>query len=237
MDILTSLLVIAFAGLIHASFQLSVSVLTLLSGHTIGAKRSHGRLLHLMSSYIAGTKVMTLLLVSFFALLAYELFGGEPPQIVWAVACGILVGLGIAVWMFYYRKEKGTALWIPRSFAVHLNDRSKATKTGAEAFSLGLTSVISELLFIIGPLVIAALTLLGLPPLWQLVGLALYTALSTIPSLIVWVLIGSGHKLSRIQAWRESNKYFLQFTAGTALLAIGFFVYVSEVVSAVHGGY
>lgn len=237
MDILTSLLVIGFAGLIHASFQLSVSVLTLLSGHAIGAKRSHGRLLHLMTSYITGTKVMTLLLLSFFALLAYELFGGNPPEIAWAVACGILVGLGIAVWLFYYRREKGTSLWIPRSFASHLNDRSKATKTGAEAFSLGLTSVISELLFIIGPLTIAALTLLGLPPLWQLVGLAIYTGISTIPSLIVWALIGSGHKLSRIQAWRESNKYFLQFAAGTSLLVIGFFVYVSEVISTVHGGY
>lgn len=236
MDILTSLLIIGFAALIHAGFQLSVSVLTMLSGHAIGAKRSHAKLLRLTSSFIAGTKVMTLLLVSFFALVIIDIFGTEPSQLVWSVACGLLVGIGVAVWLFYYRREKGTSLWIPRSFARHLNDRSKATKTSAEAFSLGLTSVISELLFIIGPLLIAALVLIGLPSLWQLVGVALYTVVSTFSSLIVWGLIGSGHSLSRIQKWRETNKRFLQFASGGGLLILGFYVYVNEVVLHVVGG-
>lgn len=236
MDITTSLLVIGFAALIHASFQLSVSVLTMLSGHAISAKKSHAKLLALTFSFIAGTKVMTLLLVSFFALVLLDVFGTEPPQIVWASACGLLVGLGIAVWLFYYRREKGTSLWIPRSFARHLNERSKATRTSAESFSLGLTGVISELLFIIGPLIIAALVLIGLPSVWQLVGVGLYTLISTLSSLIVWGLVGSGHSLSRIQKWREANKGFLQFVSGGGLLILGFYVYVNEVILHIVGG-
>ncbi len=236
MDITTSLLAVGFAALIHASFQLSVSVLTMLSGHAIGAKRSHAKLLRLTFGFIAGTKVMTLLLVSFFALLLMSIFGNVPPQIVWACACGLLFGLGIAVWLFYYRREKGTSLWIPRSFARHLNERSKATKSSAEAFSLGLTSVFSELLFIIGPLIIAALVLITLPPLWQLVGLAIYTIVSTLSALIVWALVSSGHSLSRIQKWRETNKHFIQFISGGALLVLGFFVYVNQVVLHIVGG-
>lgn len=236
MDITTSLLVVGFAALIHASFQLSVSVLTMLSGHAIGSKRSHAKLLHLTFGYIAGTKVMTLLLISFLALLFIDIFGTVPPQLVWACACGLLVGLGVAVWLFYYRKEKGTSLWIPRSFARHLNERSKATRSSVEAFSLGLTSVISELLFIIGPLVVAALVLVSLPGVWQLVGLAIYTIISTLSSLIVWVLVSSGHSLSRIQKWRETNKRFIQFVSGGGLLVLGFFVYVNEVVLHVVGG-
>lgn len=235
MDILTSLLVVAFAGLIHASFQLSVSVLTMLSGHAISAKHSHARLLGLTSSFIAGAKIMTLLLVSFFVLVLFDIFGSQPPQLLWATACGLLVGLGIAVWLFYYRREKGTSLWIPRSFASHLNNRSKATKSAAEAFSLGLTSVISEVLFIIGPLFITALVLISLPSLWQLIGLAIYVFVSVFPLLIVWILIGSGHKLNRIQKWRESNKHFLQFAAGAGLIVLGFYVYVNEVISTVSG--
>lgn len=236
MDIITSLLVVGFAALIHASFQLSVSVLTMMSGHAIGAKRSHATLLRLTFGFIAGTKVMTLLLVSFFALVFLDIFGTVPPQLVWASACGLLIGLGIAVWLFYYRKEKGTSLWIPRSFARHLNQRSKATTSGVEAFSLGLTSVISELLFIIGPLVIAALVLISLPGLWQLIGLVLYTIVSTLPSLIVWALVGSGHSLNRIQKWRESNKSFIQFASGGGLLVLGFFVYVNQVILYISGG-
>ncbi|CAN5395410.1 hypothetical protein BH10PAT4_BH10PAT4_4510 [soil metagenome] len=236
MDTLTSLLIIGFAALIHASFQLSVSVLTMLSGHAIGAKRSHAKLMRLTLGFIAGTKIMTLLLLSFIALVLMDIFGSETPQIVWASACGLLVGLGIAVWLFYYRREKGTALWIPRSFARHLNDRSKAAKTATESFSLGLTSVLSEMIFIIGPIIVSALVLIELPSLWQLVGLALYTVVSTLSTLIVWGIIGSGHSLSRIQKWREKNKYFLQFAGGGGLLILGFFVFVNEVVLAVAGG-
>lgn len=235
MDTVTSLLVIGFAALIHASFQLSVSVLTMLSGHAIGAKRSHGRLMRLMVGFIAGTKVMTLLLLSFVALVLIDVFRGETPQIVWACACGLLVGLGLAVWLFYYRREKGTALWLPRSFARHLSDRSKTTRSAAESFSLGLTGVLSEILFAVGPIIISALVLVGLEPLWQLVGLAVYTIIANLPSLIVWGMIGSGHALSRIQKWRESNKLFLQFVAGGGLLILGFFVYVNEVVLHVVG--
>ncbi|MDB5167124.1 MAG: rane protein of unknown function [Candidatus Saccharibacteria bacterium] len=236
MDTLTSLLVVGFAALIHASFQLSVSVLTMLSSHTIGAKRSHAKLMRLTLSFIAGTKIMTLLLVSFLVLVLLDIFGTQIPQLVWACACGLLVGVGVAVWLFYYRREKGTSLWVPRSFARHLNERSKVTKTAAESFSLGLTGVISELLFIIGPVVITALVLIGLPSIWQLVGLVIYTVISTLSSLIVWGLIGSGHSLSRIQKWRENNKQFLRFAGGGGLLILGFFVYVNEVVFHIVGG-
>lgn len=237
MDITTPLLIIGFAALIHASFQLSVSVLTLLSGHAIGAKRSHARLLHLTTSYIAGTKVMSLLLVSFAALIIQSLYGAKPPEMIWTLACSLLFVIGVAVWLFYYRRQRGgTSLWIPRAYAQHLEERSKATKSGPEAFSLGLTSVISELLFIVGPLLIAGLVLVTLPGIWQLVGIAIYTIVSTFPSLIVWGLIGSGHSLSRIQKWRETNKRFLQFVAGSGLLILGFYVYVNEVLGTAVGG-
>ncbi|MFZ1250162.1 MAG: hypothetical protein WAR37_01815 [Candidatus Microsaccharimonas sp.] len=236
MDILTSLAIVVFAALIHASFQLSVSVLTLLSGHAIGAKKSRARVLRLTTSYTTGAGVMTLLILSFTSLLFLHFFGTETPLLVWALVCGLVFGIGIAVWLFYYRRQTtGTELWIPRSFAKHLNDRSKATHYGAEAFSLGLTSVVAELLFIIPSVAIAALALIGLPSSWQLLGIALYTAISLLSLLVVWGLIGSGTSLGRIQKWRIENKRFLQFTGGSALMVLGFFVYVSKIVATASG--
>jgi hypothetical protein len=123
--------------------------------------------------------------------------------------------------------------------ARHLNDRSKATKDSAEAFNLGLASVLAELLFIIAPIVISALVLIQSPPTLQLAGILLYIILSLSPLFIVWALIGSGHKISRIQKWREDNKRFLQFAAGSSLFILGFYVYVDQVVMAstlAHGG-
>ena len=231
MDIVTSLAIVTLAALVHASFQLSVSVLTLLRGHSIGAKRSHARTVRLTLGFVAGAGVMTMLLLSFIALVLQSFFGSSAPLLVWAVVCGLLVGVGLAVWVFYYRRDKGTTLWIPRSFARHLTNRSKATKDSAEAFSLGLTSVVSEILFIGAPLTVSALVLIQLPGAWQLVAIGIYAVISLMTLLSIWVLMSSGHSLSAIQKWRESNKHFLQFSAGGALLVLGFFVYVTKVLS------
>jgi len=228
---ISSLAIVAFAALIHASFQLSVSMLTLLSGHAIGAKTKHARLLRLTSGFVCGVTVMTMLLLTFSAFLLQHFFGSHVPLLAWAVCCGLLLGLGVAVWAFYYRKEKGTSLWLPRGFARYLSDRTKSTKQTAEAFGLGLSSVIAELLFILAPVLISALVLIRLEPLWQLVGIALYTVVSLLSLIIVNGLIGSGHKLSRIQKWREDNKRFLQFVAGSGLIVLGFYVYVDQVMS------
>jgi hypothetical protein len=110
---LHSFAIIIFAALIHASFQLSVSMLTLLSGHAIGSKASHGRLLKLTNGFFFGVAIMTMLLLSFTALVFQHSFGANVPLIAWAVACGLLLGLGVAVWAFYYRREEGTSFGCP----------------------------------------------------------------------------------------------------------------------------
>lgn len=238
--LLSSLAIIAFAALIHASFQLSVSMLTLLSGHAIGSKTAHHKLLRLTNGFLLGVAVMTMLITSFLAFIFQQLFGNAVPLIAWAASCGLLLGLGVAVWAFYYRPEKGTSLWLPRGIAHYLNARTKSTKRSAEAFGLGLSSVVAELIFVFAPMVISALVLIQLEPLWQLAGIAIYTLISLLSLLIVGGLVGSGHKLSRIQRWREDNKRFIQFTAGSGLLILGFYVYVDQVLSVTalaHGGY
>jgi hypothetical protein len=236
MDTLTSLAIVGFAALIHASFQLSVSVLTLLSGHAIGAKKSRARVLRLTTSYTTGAGVMTLMVLSLTSLIFLHAFGTTIPLLVWALVCGLVLGIGIAVWLFYYRRSgRGTELWIPRAFATFLTDRSKKTHLGAEAFSLGLTSVIAELIFIIPTVAITALVLIDLPAVWQLVGIGIYTVISLLGLLIVWSLISSGRSLARIQKWRTENKRFLQVSSGSALIILGFFVYVSKIMTAAVG--
>ncbi|MDB5165331.1 MAG: hypothetical protein JWM00_221 [Candidatus Saccharibacteria bacterium] len=233
MNTLDAFIIIGVAALIHASFQLGVSVLTLLGSHTIGKNRSHAKLLRLTGSYLIGTAVMTMLLVSMVSLTLLNFFPtGDVSPLIWAITCGLLIGLGVAVWAFYYRREQGTSLWLPRGLASYLAERTKATHLSGEAFGLGLSSVIAELLFIVGPILLASLALVQLPPVWQLVGVAGYTFISLLSLLIVAGLIGSGHKLSQIQKWREDNKYFLQFVGGGGLMVLGLYVYVQQVVAA-----
>lgn len=229
MDVLTTLATIALAGAIHASFQLSISTLTLMSGHALGAKASRIRLLKLVGGFSVGTVIMTLLLLSSAALWLQLAFGTTVPALAWATACGFLFGLSMAVWIFYYRKEPGTSLWVPRGIARYLMSRSKATRVTAEALSLGMTSVIGELLFIAGPIIATALLLIELEPFWQLVGVGVYALTSLLPFLFVASRISSGYSIAKIQHWRVDNKRFLQFIAGLGLIILAFCIYANEV--------
>lgn len=206
-------------------------MLTLLSGHAIGSKTAHTKLLRLTNAFTLGVALMTMLLLSFFAFVIQYAFQAPIPTIAWVASCGLLLGLGLAVWIFYYRKEAGTSLWIPRNLARYLSDRTKATKQSGEAFSLGMTSVIGELIFIFIPIVVSALVLVELDTTMQIFGIFIYIFISLLPLLLVNGLIGSGHKLSRIQQWREANKRFLQFSAGAGLLILGFYLYIDKVVA------
>ena len=229
---LTAFIIIAFSALIHASFQLSISMLTLLSSHTIGRKRSRQRILLLTSAFSLGVIIMTILLLSLFAQ-ATTAFVESTDQLIlaWTIGCGLLMGVGVAVWLFYYRRQLGTSLWVPRSFARFISVRTKRTQQSAEAFSLGLTSVVAELLFIIAPLSIAAIALTHLSPSSQLLGIAMYGLISLSPLIFITLSINGGTSISRIQKWREANKSFLQFAAGSGLVVLGFYIYVEEVIT------
>lgn len=240
MDTFTTLAFIALAGFIHASFQLSISTLTLLSAHAVGAQAARVRLVKLVGGFALGAVLMTLLVVSSAALWLQAAFGTTAPPLAWATACGFLLGLSVAVWIFYYRREPGTSLWVPRGMARYLVNRSKNTRVTAEAFSLGMTSVVAELLFIAGPVFVTALLLIQLGPKWQLAGLGLYGFTSLLPFLFVTVRIANGYNIGKIQRWRSANKGFLQFIAGCGLVVLAFCIYVNEVSSGAalaSGGY
>lgn len=228
MNILTTLGIVALAALIHASFQLGVSMLTLLSGHSLSRKRSQFRIFRLTTSFVAGVATMSLLILSFFALFLGYITTDHNHVLLWSIISGLLIGVGIAVWVFYYRPGDGTRLWIPRGIASFLTDRTKATKRSAEAFSLGVATVLGELPFLIAPLAVSAYALIHLPVSWQVVSITVYVLVSLSSLGIVWMLVGGGHKLSAIQAWREKHKLFLQFIAAAGLLILGAYTFVNE---------
>ena len=230
--LLSSFAIIAFSALIHASFQLSISVLTLVSGHSLGRKTSHKRVLSLMSSLIIGIGITTLLLLATvtysFSLVVWESINAE--RLIGAIVCGLLIGLGLATWIFYYQKGAGTTLWLPRSMAEFLSSRAKSTRSKTESFGLGMVSVISELVFIVAPIAAAAMTIALLPsPSLQATGVIFYLTISLLPLFIIFLAVGGGKKLSRIQGWRERNKGFLQFVSGGSLLILAAFLFVDRV--------
>ena len=110
--------------------------------------------------------------------------------------------------------------------AKFLNDRARKTYHSAEAFSLGSTSIFSELIFIIAPLIAAIILSLQLPtPALQLVGISIYALIATFPLIIITILVSGGKSIAQIQLWRERYKYFLQLTSAIGLLIMAIFLY------------
>lgn len=226
-----ALAIVGLAGMIHASFQLGVSVLTLLSGHSLSKKRSQARLFGLTSNFLLGAGFITLLLLSTAALIFSYIISPENHLLIWSILSLFMIVIGLAVWLTYYRKGHGTSLWIPRQMADFLGKRSSKTKHSAEAFSLGMASIFGEILFIAAPLAAAGYAILHLPAAWQLVAILGYTLIASSSLIVVWAIVAFGGKISDIQAWRERNKTFLQFCAATALVVLGAFIYVNEVMA------
>lgn len=232
MDYITSFIMIALAATIHASFQLSISTLTLMSGHSLGIQQSHQKLVSLVIFFVLGVIFMTFLLLTSGIYMANTIIHYGILQIVlWATACSALIIIGVAVWLFYFRPGKGTILWIPRFMAEYLTRRCSKTKSNGEAFSLGISSVVGEIIFLLAPIVVSILFIINMPIALQISGVALYILISVLPLVVVCILVNKQNKLSRIQKWREENKRFIQFMTGSIMLAVGFFVYASEVLA------
>lgn len=237
MSILDTFAIIALAGLVHASFQLSVSMMTMMSGHALGKRTAHARVMRLMAGFILGVMTMVALGVSFLALVTSNLAPEGWPVMAWAGVSGLMIGVGAAVWLVYYRRRAaGTVLWVPREFAAYLAGRARATKLAPEAYGLGLASVIAELIFGLAPMLVTALLLVPLEAPWQLAGLAMYTLIISLPLHIIAVLVGGGRSLARIQRWREQHKRFIQFAAGSAMIVLGVYLYVDIVMTALVTG-
>ena len=227
--------IIAFAGLLHASFQLGVSMLTLLSGHSLGSGKSFQRLMKLNTAYLFGATIITLLLFSGIAyIMAHSLIN---LSWIWFAVSILNIAVGLAVMLFYFqRSKKSTGLWIPRSMADYLSKRTKKTKHSAVAFTLGAGGVLAETPFLIAPLLVAILYSLSSSALgsaFQLANVGVYALVSLMPLFIIVAMVGAGYKISSIQRWREDNKLFLQYCAGAGLVILGVFVYVDKVLAGV----
>lgn len=225
-----ALLLATAVAMIHAMFQLGVSVLTLLSGHSLGARSAHLRLLRLNTAYILGAFVAVFLLAVGITSLV-QLIDSTDISL-WLVAVGVCLIVGVIISFAYYRRGKGTILWIPRSMAEYLTRRAKRTKLSVEASALGAMTVIAELPFAIAPLLIVALLLQDQTESVQFAWSAAYAAAVVMPLVIITILIGSGHKLSIIQRWREDNKAFLQYSSGLGLLLIAIYIGVFKIFGA-----
>ncbi len=230
LDMLGPYTLVILAGLfVHACFQLSLSMLTVIDSHAIGHGHKHSMILKLSVSYIIGALIATTGLVALATYFFHSLLPLDTNPFAWIIVCSLAVLVGWLTLLFYYRKTKGTQLWLSRRLVEALTTRAKHTRTLAGSLSFGLMMVVTELPFLIAPLALAGAVLGTLPPTERVIGVLAYALAAVVPLIIVTVLLGGGHKMSTIQRWREDNKQFLQWTSGITLILLGIYLFAINI--------
>ena len=216
------------AAVIHATLQLSLGALLLLYHASLG-KHVRKKTRFLVDSYISG--LGTLVFLSLGAIIfILDRYFGKPLYIEeLVIVVGMLVALAIAAWFVYYRRGKSTELWLPRSVARFIDKRAKLTNSNTEAFSLGLLTSLAEMPFTLALFVVAANSTMVLPPMYQILAVAMYTLITIIPPVVLRFAIRKGQTVVSIQRWRVKHKTFFRLLTGVGFLVLAFFLFTFEV--------
>ncbi len=216
------------AAAIHATLQLNLGALLLLYHASLG-KHVKKKTRNLVDSYISGIGMLVFLILATFAFVLDRYFEKPlyPEELV--IVAGMLVALAIAIWMFYYRRGRSTELWLPRSVARFIDQRAKTTSNNTEAFSLGVLTSLAEMPFTLVLFVVAANSLLELPPLYQILAVAGYTIITILPLVFFRLAIRRGQTVVDIQRWRVKHKNFFRIITGVGFITLACFLFTFEV--------
>ena len=221
MSDLLSIATIALAGIVQASLQLSLGGLILLYHSSMGRhKRRKTR--YLAKSYIWGAAAISFISVCAGAFLIQSLMGKALRQEWMTIAVGALAACAIVMYLLYYRKGRGTELWLPKTISSYITRRARRTNDNIEAFSLGMLSAFAELPITIAIYFIVANCLMNTS--MPLVAALIYVAIVVLPMFVLKLCIKSGRNVVAVQKWRIRNKAFAKIFSGSGFAVLALFI-------------
>ncbi|MCL2002308.1 hypothetical protein FWG76_02790 [Candidatus Saccharibacteria bacterium] len=231
--LLVNVVIVLFAACIHAMLQLGLGCVVLLYHHGKTQRKVHRNTHTLVSSFIAGVGVMSLLVLAAMAFVLSNTFDlHRAREFYLALAVAIFL-VAILIWTVYYRRKNSTELWLPRSVAKFIGERARETKNPSEGFLLGVLSTFGELLFLLPVMLVASAALLNLPGGWELVALAGYVIISVLPLIFVRCFTHKIATIGEIQTFRNRHQRFIKAMSGAMFLIFSIFIIVFKLVETV----
>ena len=149
MSVFTSLGIVVIAMLIITFLKLVPGIFALFY-HYASGKYSAKKTADLSIFFIIGAETFPVLIFSiinfFLCGLSFANLDITNTLFLWLIS-GLLIGLGFAFLFFYFRRGRGTKLFISRKTAKNFDEKAKNVKTRSDAFFLGLMSGAPELPF------------------------------------------------------------------------------------------
>lgn len=219
MSIFIPVAILIVATLIQAFMQLTPGVFALFYHYTLGknsSTKADDLSLHFILGVITFIIIAWLLVYALIFAIFYDKVEPYPNFLPWLMA-GIFLAESIASLLFYYRKGKFTALFIPRSIAKNLDFHAQKVKNRSDAFVLGFFSGIPELIFTLPLYAISAIELMRMNFPLRPIFIIIYVIATIIPLFVIRTLYRHDHTLAKIEHTRIRAKLFIRI-----LLCIGF---------------
>ena len=218
MSDLLSIAVIALAGIVQASLQISLGGLVLLYHSSMGQHRRR-KTRYLAKSYIWGALAISFLAVCAGAFILERIFQGEIAREAVFVVSGMLLASAAVMWLLYYRRgRQSTQTWLTKSLTHYISRRARATGDNIEAFSLGMLSAFVELPLTIAIYAVVANCLISTTQ--PFLALGIYLVVVALPMVLLKLRMKTGRNVAEIQRWRIQNKAFVRIISGSGFAVL-----------------
>lgn len=204
--------------------QLELSIAALMSGHSLGQQTSRRRLNQMLNQFTVGFVLITWLLFASIGLVVTNFY--FPLQwlsngLLWPILAALLA-LQVAIMvLLQICRPKLPHPWLTQDMRTFLTKRATKTKSPAEAFSLGVTSLLASLGVLILPLTIAAAaTMWYLPGFLLVTTTILFSLVVGLPLVIVQLFVLNDTPISTVQRFTIKHRRFFQLVRTVSLLLI-----------------
>ena len=232
MSVFTSLGILVTAMLIMALLQLTPGIF-LLFRHYASGKYSARKASDLALFFILGveTAVVIFLLSLYFIITAISPTIIDSNNFFYWFMSTVFAILCFAFLFCYFRKGAGTRLFISRSLASKIDHKAKTIKSRSDAFTLGITSIIPELIFTL-PLFIISIACISSIATESVLrsGLIILFAISAVLPLIIYnITFNIDHHLASLIKFRFKNKTFIRFFVSFLYLLLSIIIIIGIV--------
>ncbi len=174
-------------------------------------------------SFILGVEILITIiwLLTYFAVIA--VFYNDNPvtkSVFFYTLSGIFILESIFAFLFYYRKGRSTALFIPRKVANGISVHAKKAKNRSDCILLGALSGFFELFFTLPLVLICASVLMNFDTTLRVILITIYIILSVLPLFIIHIAFHSGRNLADIQRFRVKIKPLVKIILSFSFLTI-----------------
>lgn len=222
MSILTSIGILILSMLIMVFLQFVPGIFALFS-HQVAGKYSRVRASDLSTFFILGFETsIVILFICLFTILCFSpaiISVIDSEMFAWVMA-GIFIALTLISLGFYFSKGSGTKMFISRRLASMFHSKISTIKTRSDAFTLGLISVIPELIFTLPLFLMVAISVMRLDfSQFERAGFIILFAIVSILPLVIFHSL-SNYNLADFIRFRFRNKTFFRFAIASFYLFI-----------------